>query len=369
MRQRGRDPARAREPESSWCAAIPQRGARLLAKSAALVAFTLPLLCRAPFAFAADEETRRVVLVEQGRDPFLERVGAEIAGLGFALVRSANTRSLEGAARSEQAVAAIRVLPSRKGVEVWMSDATSGRSLLRQVIVDESEGGPDERLIALQAAELLRTSLQTQVTTEATPAASKPAEPARPAAAPSPAEPSQPVAPRPLNGAAQAALGALYSPGGASFALELGLSLHHSLTRRWGLLLDVGVPLRGASVSQGEASARVAPYFVGVGALATLTSPGSRSFGTLGVGAAVLHLAVRGEADSPLLASSESVSTGAAYVRGDFGVEVTPWLRAGGRALLGARVQQVHVRFAGKEAAAWGPLFAGGFALLEVAWR
>ena len=47
---------------------------------------------------------------------------------------------IEASARSEHAVAAIRMLPSRKGVEVWMADETSGRSLLRQVVVDETPG-------------------------------------------------------------------------------------------------------------------------------------------------------------------------------------------------------------------------------------
>src|SRR4051812_17904384 len=103
-------------------------------------------------ALAADVANRRVLLIEQGRDPFLERVGAEIEKLGFSLVRTDTNVPLEAAARAEQALCAIRVLPSRTGVEVWMADATSGRSLLRQVVVDESPGGPDRDLIALQTA-------------------------------------------------------------------------------------------------------------------------------------------------------------------------------------------------------------------------
>ena len=56
-------------------------------------------------------------------------------------------------------MAAIRILPSRNGVEVWMADEASGRSLLRQAIVDETPGGPNQDVIALQTAELLRTGL------------------------------------------------------------------------------------------------------------------------------------------------------------------------------------------------------------------
>src|SRR5262245_61545358 len=115
---------------------------------------SLVLLCAlwlsAPrLAMADDNSGRRVLLGEPDHDPFLERVGAEIAGLGFSLLRADSNGPLEAAARAAQAVAAIRVLPSRKGVEVWMADATSGRSLLRQVVVDESPSGPDQDLIAL----------------------------------------------------------------------------------------------------------------------------------------------------------------------------------------------------------------------------
>ena len=45
-----------------------------------------------------------MLLIEQGRDPFLERVGAEIEKLGFSLVRADTSGPLEDAARAAQAV-------------------------------------------------------------------------------------------------------------------------------------------------------------------------------------------------------------------------------------------------------------------------
>src|SRR5262249_53423866 len=227
----------------------------------------------APPVRAAEGTGARVLLVERGRDPFLERVGAELEGVGFSLVRSDSSGPLEASARAEHAAAAIRVLPSRKGVEVWMADATSGRSLLRQVVVDESPGGPDRDLIALQTAELLRTSLlgektphhETPARDAAQSATSEPAaqgaeprqpekpqgeepRPAPPRAA-AEAEASRPGAPRAkaapgvttASSGVGVGFGTLFSPGGTSAAIELGVSAHHFFGDRWGVALDVGI--------------------------------------------------------------------------------------------------------------------------------
>jgi hypothetical protein len=122
-----------------------------------------------------------LLLTDKPGDPFIDRIRAEVAGLGLAVLVRESAGPLEDEARAEHAVAAIRVLPSHKGVEVWMADETSGRSLLRQLIVDERPGGPDQGLIALQTAELLRTSLfpkqgirRAQPAAPATPPATQP---------------------------------------------------------------------------------------------------------------------------------------------------------------------------------------------------
>jgi hypothetical protein len=307
-------------------------------------------LCAPALLRASEAAGRRVLLVEQGSDPFLERIGAEIEKLGFSLVRSDAQGPLEEVGRAQQAVAVLRVLPSRLGVEVWMADATSGRSLLRQVIVDESPSGPDRELIALQTAELLRTSLLGEKGPPETPA--------------------QPVQagelPGPRYTDLQLACGALYSPGGASAALELAVSLQHFFGERWGLGLDFGLPLRPGMVEGVEGSARLGPYFGGVLALARFQPRASRLFATAGAGAALLLLRYEGETDEPLQASSGTRLTGAAYLRGDFGIEAARWLRFGVRALAGASFQRLSVTFAGNDAGSFGPALFAGFALAEL---
>jgi hypothetical protein len=317
---------------------------------------------------AEDTASGRVLLIEQGRDPFLEQVGAEVEKLGFTLLRSHANGPLEAAARAEGALCAIRMLPSRTGVEVWMADATSGRSLLRQVVVDERPGGPDRDLIALQTAELLRTSLLGE-------SASSEAPQPRPAPAPTPA--AQPRAPdetaatesgasHTRNTGVQLSAGALYGPGGADAAVELGVSLQHFFSERWGLGLDLSLPIGGATLSGIEGSAQLHPYFSGVAFLARL-SHASPFFASAGAGFSVLYVTFDGKTQEPLRSGSGHKLMEAFYLRVDAGIELLAWLRLGVRGLGGASLQHVTFAFAGNDAGSFGPILLAGFGFVELA--
>lgn len=326
-----------------------------------LLLTVLSLLGRPALGAPGAEPARRVLLVAREPDPFLERVGAEVAGLGFVLVRSQLTGALEDVARTESAVAAIRVLPSRQGVEVWMSDAISGRSLLRQIIVDESVQGPNQGLVALQTAELLRTSFFSEPARDPEPA-SRSVSPRSPVKEAAPSKPQ-------LDAGVQAALGVLYSPGGGNAALQVGLSLHHSLSARLGLALDLSAPLRSASVSGLEGSASIGTYLAGVGLFTRLSGPKTPFFATAGVSAALALITSEGDTRAPFVADSESAFTAAAYLRGEAGLEPISWLRIGFRGLAGASATRVQVHFAGNDAGSWGRTFVAAFVLAEVPWH
>ena len=337
---------------------IPGRRAKLAFVYAALLASALCYVVSP--ASAAEAAGQRVLLIEHGRDPFLERVGAEIESLGFSLVRSAAEGPLEESARVAQAVAAIRVLPARNGVEVWMADATSGRSLLRQVIVDERPGGPDRDLIALQAAELLRTSLLRD----------KPA----PAPAPQPiAAPVVAIPPRAesvptrRDTGVQLAFGPLYSPGGVTASAQIGASLHRFLSDAWGLALDVSMPIHRGTLRGVEGSANLGAYFAGAVLLMRLGPLPSPFYATAGAGGAALLAKYDGETRAPLHASAGSKLLGAAYARLDAGIEVTSWLRLGVRVLVCASFVRLSVQLAGNDAATFGPALFAGFGLAELA--
>ena len=100
-----------------------------------------PASLRAAQLARPNDHRRVLLLVDSPGDPFMDRIRAEVVSLGLEGVVRAPQGSIEARARAEHAVAAIRILPSRNGVEVWMADAASGRSLLRQVIVDETREG------------------------------------------------------------------------------------------------------------------------------------------------------------------------------------------------------------------------------------
>jgi hypothetical protein len=308
---------------------------------------------------------RRVLLVlDKPNDPFIERISAELVGLGFSVVARSPAGTLQSDAREQQAVAAVRVLPSRKGVEVWMADETSGRSLLRQVVVDESPDGPNQNLVALQTAELLRTSLfpkPNEVAPATSTAAKPPAQPAVMVAAPAP--------PAPRDIGALAGLGFLFSPGGVGKSPQLWLSLHDGWGQRLGVALDFSAPIRHASLSGIEGTAALDSYLVGGEVYSRFETSGSRLELTTGLGAAVAYVRSQGQAQPALVGTSSSVSTGAAFVRAGASWHPARWFGLGVAGLAGATINRVVIRFAGNQAATWGWPFLAAFVFAQADWR
>lgn len=331
----------------------------------------------------APRPPRRVVLiVDRPKDAFAERIRSEVAGLGLTVVVLEPWRArepigpLEEAARAQHAVAAIHMLPSRKGVEVWMADETSGRSLLRQLIVDESPGGPNESLIALQTAELMRTSLLSQARPPATPGlsgatwSSPGADDAAPSRSPAVDVAARAEAPPALapKAAVQAAMGVLASPGTGTPAFQAWLSFERWLLPRLSVALDVTAPLYATTVSGPEGSARIGAYAAGAAVLVHLEPSASPLFASAGLGFAALRVTASGEAAAPLVARDVSAIVAAGYLRADGGVDVTSRVRLGLRGMAGTTVQRVALRFAGNGAGSWGRPLVAGLLLAELRW-
>ena len=189
-----------------------------------------------------DPDSRRIVLLltENPGDPFTARIKAEITSLGLDVIVRAPQGSIEASARAAHAVAAVRMLPSRKGIEVWMADATSGRSLLRQTIVDEDPGGPNQEVVALQTAELLRTSLFPHPPPESPKSEPPPAAPLVVHLPPPP--PPPPSGESGLRGS----VGLLYGSGGATAAWQAALSYRYLWNRGLGVALTFSAPICAA---------------------------------------------------------------------------------------------------------------------------
>jgi hypothetical protein len=314
---------------------------------------------------AGPEDRRRVLLVvDTPNDPFMDRIRAEVVSLGLDFVVRAPKGSIEASARAEHAAAAIRILPARNGVEVWMADETSGRSLLRQVIVDETEGGPNQNVVALQTAELLRTGLFPK----------PPPGDASPAlAAPAPVIVS--VAPPRSVGekGVTAGVGLLYSAGGASPAWQASISLEHLWGTRFGMALSLSAPFRRGTMTGPEGAADVGAIIAGVETLARFTSAGGRLYLTTRLGAAFVSVLTDGHPSQPasnqLESNPSAAYTGLGYARLTLGWKASSWLGLGMSALAGATVARVHIRFAGNDEGDWGVPLLGATLFAEVDWR
>ena len=145
----------------------------------------------------------------------------------------------------------------------------------------------------------------------------------------------------------------LSAPGAGVAAFQAWLSLHRPVGARWAVALDLSGPLRGATLSGPEGSARVGAYLAGLTLLARVTRPGADFLVTAGGGAAFVDVR----------------ATGAVYARADGTFEATGWLKLGVRAVIGAATSRVALQFAGNDAGNWGRPFLGGFALADVSWR
>lgn len=323
---------------------------------------------------SAQSRPRVLLVIDQSDDRFAERIRAEVVGLGLEVLtvepwRTGETiDSLEVVGRAEQVAAALRVVPSRRGVEVWMADQPAGRSLIRQLVVDERPGGPNEGLVALQTAELLRTSLLSGGESRTSSSAgTKPSGPAPIAAVTAPESPP-PAPPRPKAGIAVGA-GALGSRDGGTAATQLWVSFHRLLTGRFGLALDVSGPLWTGEIGGREGNATIATYLAGAALLLHFDAPASGLFFAAAGGPAVVRIVAAGQAALPELPSNTQYAvTSALYLRADAGFEATRWFRVGVRGLVGAAVPYVNVRFAGNQAGTLGWPFLGALLLAQLSW-
>jgi len=338
--------------------------------ASALACVAAALICLENRALAAPApaqppsgvDSRRVLLiVDQSDDPFANRVRAELLALGLDVVAVEPWRTgeavdtLEGAARAAGAVAAVRTIASRKGVEIWMADQLTGRPLLRQLVVDENPAGPNQSLIALQTAELMRTSL---LATAAPPRAPPPPVVEVPAPPPAPAEIG-----------VEAGAGTLWSPGGTGAPIQLWVSVHRSLARLPPLLslaIDFSAPARAATVSGPEGSSTVQTYRLAAALLARKEIAGSGLVLDGGLGVGGVRLAFEGTARAPLDSGTAKMLTVAGYARADAVFDAASWLRLGARGIVGASAHRASIQFAGNETATWGPLFVAALGVVEI---
>lgn len=251
--------------------------------------------------------------------------------------------ALEASARAEDAIAALRVRASRSGVEVWIMDRITAKTVLREVVLST---GDDESAVAVGAVELLRASLL-----EVEQPGFRKRE-----VAPSPAVSRLVAAPQGKTGRLALALGpaAALSPGGLGVTPHVDVWLRFEASDHFALFTRVVLPTLPATLDAPEGRATVTLSTAAVGADALLFSPESAVRGRAGVGVGAVWAHMEGTAAQAFVG------------RGDDVVAALVFAHVGGHASLGRHVRvfadvslgiaspRPVVRFAARNVGAWG---------------
>jgi hypothetical protein len=262
-------------------------------------------------------EAPRIAVVHEaaGEERVTDRLRAELRTLGLSVVDVSlapgeGATSLDDAARRVGAFAAVQVVPARGGVEVWIADRVTGKTLLRELVV--APGAAPDDVVALQAVELLRASLaelrffpKPHGDVEPTPAVTRIA----------------PVLPPEREGrrfVLELGPAIAVSPSlGASGHAMVGIRFRP--TRLLGIDLWSVLPVVSASIRESEGSADVSPTLVGADVAVWLLEP-SAAWQVAGAGGiAIAHLAIDGRAAPPLASRSESSTVALPF--GRFSIE------------------------------------------------
>jgi hypothetical protein len=332
-------------------------------RSAALIFAGATLLAAASFApraradEAPAEASATIAVLCAPGDRFGLRLVAELESLGFRAVvldpatEPASRAALEASARGAGAIAAIRAVPSERGVEVWIADRVTGKTVLRDLANDRGTPELDDAL-ALRVVELLRASLleialptpsrgEVPATIEIR---EKMSVPERITAAPrSPPRLRLSLAP-----------GLLLSPGGFGGAASLALGLDWMPSDHLGLCALAAIPLTSARIEGTQGSADLTVLLAGGGARFLFASRESAWSPSLDLGLLAVSLHSAGTANPGFLATSPSAVTAAPFARLGLAFAPIPTLRLRADVLAGLVARGVSIQFDAHELAAWG---------------
>ncbi|KYF71120.1 hypothetical protein [Sorangium cellulosum] len=347
----------------------------LLALAALAAGSSLAASARADEAL--EDASSTIAVVCAPGDRFGLRVVAELESLGFraaildpAADAPASRASLEASARDAGAIAAIRAVPSGRGVEVWIADRVTGKTVLREMAGDA--GAPDsDAALALRVVELLRASLL-EAALPAPPPGELPATPEireklrvpAPAALADPPSPSPPPSP-----ALRVALapGALLSPGGLGAAASVDLGVVWMPSEHAGAVAFAAIPLTSARIERANLDVDLSVQLTGGGA--RFTTRAGRWAPSADLGLAVVSLQSTGMVVSSSFSNGEpSTMTVAPFTRLGLAFAVTPTFRLRADVLASVVVEGVSIQIAGREIATWGRPILLSSAGIDLGW-
>jgi hypothetical protein len=328
------------------------------------LALALSVLAASAIAKPAEggERIAIAVVVSPG-DRFGARLVAELELLGFRAIvvdpagagaspPAASRESLEAAARDADAAAAIRAVPSAHGVEVWIADRVTGKTVLREMSRDDGAANVDG-VLAVRAVELLRASLleasmpdAPRGEVERTPALAVHLQPPPPRIAA--------LAPAPTTVRFGVGGALLASGGGFGPAASLAIDVAWMPTERIGLDAFTAIPLTRPSIASGGNRADLSALMAGGALRIAFASRASAWTPSADLGLSVVSLRSTGTATTGFVSSTSSAISAAPFIGAGLAFAATPTFRL--RAELRAAVvtRSVSVEFANQRVASWG---------------
>ncbi len=312
-----------------------------------------------PVMLAAASEPL-VVLRGSTRSDVVQQLRSELTALGFQVEVEPSTqalswRSLRKRAREQRAVAAIQLEQAEGELELWVSDLSTGKVLIRAL---PTGGQGSARVVALRVVELLRLSFQEvgQPSTQDV----KEADPPPQAVLQTLSPPAQPPRTHLVVGAV-----GLLSPGGVSPAGLLVVGGGFAVLPWLQVRAEGWIPLMVSRVEGPEGHAELRFWSAQAGARIAL-APGARfEPGTsLRLGASGVEMV--GSAIPPFVSTVDRVVVPSAVLAFDVLWRLSEALGLRAEVFAALTVPSIVVRFGTRDAARWGQPTVGLTLSLDV---
>lgn len=277
----------------------------------------------------------------------------EVLGLDVIVIRPpAETTMarlpLEQAARSVGAIAAVRLVPSGEGAEVWVADRVTGKTVIRRFLVHVDDSGHDSAALAVGAVELLRASLMELHAPSPPPGELAATSQVRALALRSIAPVRTPRLGLAVGAAIDPGLRGLAPSGAAELAVWAGIA------RGFGVRAFASLTFAAADVHVSEGLVHATGHLVGAEASYDFRPAAQRWVPTLGIGAAAAWVGVAGTTQAPFTSRSGSTWLWGPTLHLGVGYTVVPGLRLRADALALVVTTPTPVEVAGRTIGHWG---------------
>jgi len=310
-----------------WLGKCWQREAGIRRRTLRLWILLLAVLLPPQVAGARAGSSLVVLVASDPSGPITKSLERDLEGLGLGVLvlsatpeNSAGRASLERTARSFGAIAAVRLVPEGDGIEVWVVDRVTNKTVIRQLAAtDGSLSAPDE--IALGVIELLRASLMELHVPGAPSGEVAASATVRKLSFTKPVPPGTPYFS--LGGAAAVDLG-LRSVGPSLHALWTAWA---SLGGCFGMRAFASLPIAPERAGFAEGDVEVNATLAGIGPTCSLSGPHTRLLPRVGLGLVAARLHTEGRASAGFRSNSERVWLGGGYALLGVGLKLTSQVR------------------------------------------